>query len=518
MSGDAKSGTARLTGRHSVCMKAVADPGSKAVDQPTRASDPDHGPPGGGVKRWLLSWLSTATLLAFGFVAFSAYYRPITDPDTFWHLRLGDQLRRTWTFVGPEPWSELATRPLVYHEWAPELLYAWAFSVGGYTALAWIQGAGATLVLVVLYVCCRRFTGPPIATLLSIAAFIGVAGSLLVRPQVMSIVLLPVFVAAWLTTSHDRKPRWWLIPLTFLWAMSHGMWFLGVAVGVLVIAGMALDRSVVARDVGRLSLVPLLSAVVVCLTPLGPRLLTTAGGMTAYTPFVTEWAPPSLLAPRSVATLGIALLVVLIWSRRRERTRWVDLGIWTFGVGLALTYTRTVALGAAVLAVLAASQVGQRRWGVAPSPRREALVVAFGMAAVLVLGPFASSVDTSHPPQVPSKLTSALDALPPGTRVFNAYELGGWLLWTQPDLDPVIDGRADVYDVDYFRRIVDAYALQPGWEESVEATGARVAVLPHTSQLAQALRTSLDWTVVDTDAGFDLLVGPGQHWPGEISR
>jgi hypothetical protein len=489
-------------------MDAAANLVAEAADQSRAgAARPERRPT--GVAEVVLPWLSVAALIIFGFVAFGAFYRPISDPDTFWHLRLGDQLWHTWTFVGPEPWSSMATRPLVYHEWVPELAYAWAYSIGGYAAVVWVQAAGATVVLLVLYVCCRQFTSPPAAAILSIASFVGAAGSLQVRPQVASVILLTVFVTAWLKTSRDQRPRWYLIPLTFLWAMSHGMWFLGVVVGGLVLGGMVLDRSVATRTAVRIALVPLLGICVAGLTPVGPRLLTTAGGMTAYTSFVSEWAPPAVFEPRSVATLAMALLVVVLWARREGRTRWVDLGVWAFGVMLALTYVRTVALGAVVLGVLAAAQLGLRQEPARYWRRREVAAVGVGMVAVLAFGPLLATGDVSRPEDVPTKLTSALRELAAGTVVFNAYELGGWLLWAEPDLDPVLDGRADVYDVDYFTQINDAYALKPGWEETVEKTGARVALLPHTAPLARALQGTQGWHVIATDHTFDLLAAPG---------
>ena len=47
------------------------------------------------------------------------------------------------------------------------------------------------------------------------------------RPQLVSFVLLPVVLAAWLQTERDLKPRWWLVPLMWVWSLCHGFWFIG---------------------------------------------------------------------------------------------------------------------------------------------------------------------------------------------------------------------------------------------------------------------------------------------------
>ena len=66
--------------------------------------------------------------------------------------------------------------------------------------------------------------------------------------------------AAWLRTADDGRARWWLVPLTWLWACSHGMWFVGVVIGVVALAR---ARSSTGRARGRawlrLALVPLAS-------------------------------------------------------------------------------------------------------------------------------------------------------------------------------------------------------------------------------------------------------------------
>src|SRR4051794_2980789 len=68
-------------------------------------------------------WLTVLSIPVASILVMRVLYAPISNPDTFWHLRLGEHLLDTWQFSGPEPWSSLATRPLVLHEWVPELVY-----------------------------------------------------------------------------------------------------------------------------------------------------------------------------------------------------------------------------------------------------------------------------------------------------------------------------------------------------------------------------------------------------------
>ena len=466
------------------------------------------GEPSTGLDR-AYRWLTVAAIPFAAYVVFESMYQPISDPDTFWHLRLGDYLLDTWRFSGPEPWSSLASQPLVLHEWAPELAYVAAYRLGGYASLAWIQAVGAVALLLTLYLCSRRFAPALVAAIVAIIGYGGASGSVAARPQLVSFFLAAVFTTAWMQTARDRRARWWLIPLSWVWACSHGMWFVGAAIGTVVIIGMLLDRTVALRSAIRLALVPLLSVAVAALTPVGPGLLLTAGNMSGYTKFVREWDPPTVFQHQSLMTLGLAVVIVVMWLRTPGRTPWTDFGLWTMGAAFALMYNRTIALGAVVLTLLAASVLAQRvSIGVSktPSRRLEASVLVFGTLFVFLLGPTLSSADVSLPGRTPLALEKPLQALPGGTVVYNDYALGGWLLWAHPDLDPVIDGRADVYDVDYFQRTLEATAMPPDWETTVRRSGATAALLPTDSPLVEGLQGRLGWTPVGVDKGYVLLV------------
>ncbi len=449
-------------------------------------------------------------------LVFRARYLPVSDPDLFWHLRLGEHLRSTWDFVGPEPWSSLATQPLVFHEWLPQLFLDGLFEVGGYEVLATVQALAAVGLLVALYAFARQFAASLPSAVLSIVGFVGASGSIAPRPQLVTFVLTGVFAVAWIRSADDGLPRWWLVPLSWVWTCSHGLWFVGVALGGAAVLAALLDGRLGRREVARLALVPLLSLVAAALTPVGPRLLLTAGGMAAYTPYVTEWSRPSVLMHQTAAALVIAGLSLVVWVVRRPTFTWTGAAFWVVGVACTLMYVRTIALGAVLLTVVAASTLGRLAAGPAPATlprRREWVTVGVGVLLAATLVPATSSLDVSRPATVPLAMDPALSSLDPGTVVFNDYDIGGWLLWHHPELDPVVDGRADVYDIEHFRAVMESFSARPGWDETVTATGARVALLKGSSPLAGALRDRSGWTVSGDDGTYVLLRASGVTVP-----
>jgi hypothetical protein len=85
--------------------------------------------------------------------------KPLTDPDLWWHLRMGDELRNGWSFSQTEAWTPFATAPWVRTQWLPELLLSWMNTAFGLAGVAWLFGAGLMVIVAVLYLVCRRQAG-----------------------------------------------------------------------------------------------------------------------------------------------------------------------------------------------------------------------------------------------------------------------------------------------------------------------------------------------------------------------
>ncbi len=435
----------------------------------------------------------------------------IGDPDTFWHIRAGDYLRQNWRFSGPDPWSPFTERPWVLHEWVPQLAMSVVNQIGGLGGVALLWYAGTVGVAVCLYVASRREGPPVIAALGTVLGLLGMWASLSPRPQLVTFAFAAVTTTAWLASARDGRRRWWLVPLTWVWACSHGMWFVGPLLGLVVVAGLALDpqRRVVAR---RLLPVPLLCLATAGLTPAGPALLTSPLTVAGYTRFVSEWDPPRLSSPPVLATLLMVAVVAIVWARGTPRPDFVHVFVWLVSVGWTLAYTRTVAVGAAIAVPLFVGVVSHalrermptttsRTW----SNSIEALVVSASTLVCLLLALLVLPASARTPVDMPTGLDAELDRLPRGTVVLNEYGFGGWLRYAHPDLVPVMDERTELFTVSYVEAYLGARATRVGWTDFVAQTGARAAVVPTNSALADALTHRLGWRIVSTADGFILL-------------
>jgi hypothetical protein len=481
---------------------------------PDPATQPDPGAAGRSEAPRRSSLLSLPVLQILpgiaAFIVVLRVMRPINDPDTFWHLAAGDRLRETWVFSGPDPWSTMSTLPWRLHEWLPELLMSWMQQVLGLPGVSWLLPLGAAAITLCLWVVCRRRASLLVTPVVMLVAMFAMSGSLSLRPHLVTFALTVVTAGAWLGTRDDGRARWWLIPLTWLWACSHGMWFVGVAVGVVALVGLFLDGTVRGRAWLRLALVPFGSLVAATLTPVGPELLAAPFAVRGYAQFISEWRSPSLTDLGFVGFLLLAGVTVLIWVRSSRRPSWTEILLLGLGTGFALLYVRTIAVGAAIVAPIAAMAL-QGLLHTKPEPvRRREVSLTLGLTTVaLVVAAFVAPSRAAHPAWGPNDLDTRIAALPEGTVLCNDYGSGGWLIWKHPNVRPAIDGRTEVYTIEHMQSYMDFQRAVPGWQKYLTQTGCRWALVPADLPVAEALTAQARWTVAARGASHLLLNAPG---------
>src|SRR4051812_28178827 len=82
--------------------------------------------------------------------------RPLTNTDTYFHLRFGQQFLDAWSVRHPGSVSTFATRPWVPTQWLSEVVMARTQRWFGLAGLAFLSGLLEIALLVVLYAVARR--------------------------------------------------------------------------------------------------------------------------------------------------------------------------------------------------------------------------------------------------------------------------------------------------------------------------------------------------------------------------
>ena len=179
----------------------------------------------------------------------------------------------------------------------PEIAAAYVQRASGYAGLAWLYGAASVVLVLTIQVTNRREAAQLPATVATVVFLLPAYGSMTPRPQLVSFALLAVVLSAWLQTDRDLRPRWWLVPLTFVWSLCHGFWFIGASYGFLFVVGIALSRRAEARTLVRLHVRPGSSLLVVLLNPVGVGVFEAPFRVNAVASYITEWQRTSCSRP-----------------------------------------------------------------------------------------------------------------------------------------------------------------------------------------------------------------------------
>ena len=436
--------------------------------------------------------------------------RPVSDPSPWLHLKVGAFLLDGGRFGFPDPWAPFASKAYVPTEWLPAILGQEIYQAFGLPGIAWMRCAGILGLLSALVWSARRSANTVTAILVSIAALVGAYHALTERPQLAGFVFLAVAVGAWWRTALDLKPRWWLVPMTWLWACSHGLWSVGIAVGLVILTGLFFDGRLTRTTATRLLAIPMLSLAAAGLTPLGPRLLLSPLSVGKNTSeFVGEWQSTSVHNPFAVVTLAMFGLVILCWVRSRRQPPWWQIGLLLTGVAATLAATRTIAVGAVMAAPLLAQEIQMYRGRpVITATRRSRSAWAAMILIALVAAAPLSAARAQNPAAVPQRLAPQLSAIPSGTIVLAEGDINGWLFWADPGVKPVLDPRVEIYPSAHIRAFVSAMAAGPGWQQFVDRTGARYALVLTGSPIATALAERAGWSPIGKDAGYVLMRAP----------
>lgn len=475
----------------------------------------------------LLDRLPALTLATVGVALLAALVvtqaeHGFTDPDYWWHFKTGEYivLHHALPRVDIFTWTAAGHRWVV-HEWLSEVAIYLLVRAGGYgLALAFFT-VSPLLSILLLYRLLRREGAAPAAALTVLAlSTLMIATYSTVRPQVLSWLFFTILLSALYAYRAGRIQHLWGLPALFaLWANLHLSFLIGLAIFGLFVATRAAERWLARRPLRPgLPLTALAASVgAACLNPTGPRLLLYPFDylplQRTLLPALQEWRTPDFHALIFVPLLVAMLLLIVTGLTPRRLDLWaLSLGLMV--TALALQSTRYIPVFAIAYAPLAASALSARwPWaqshsGAAPEHGRSILHWALLVCAIGVLGTTLQQsrwTEFQRAPRtdgqsVPVHAVDVIEQQFPDARIFNQYEWGGYLIYRLwPQQRPFVDGRGDMFDSKLLQEYLEAYAVQPGWEATLDRYGVNLVIVRSDSSLAGALQTNIRWHLVSRD-------------------
>lgn len=455
------------------------------------------------IRRWVP--LGAIAVVVAGLVR--GQHLPPAQSDVYFHLRLGNEFLDGWSVGDPGHLGPFDSADWQATQWLPQMGLALAERVAGLTGVMWLAGMIILLVPVMLYVVCRRTTAALPAAIATVLGVLAAQPGLSARPQILSYLLVVVVTGAWLATVRDRRPRYWLILVAWAWVPLHGMWPIGILIGLVAVVGLALERDLPPPRLLRLAAIPVGSIAVSFATPLGTGAIASVIGVGSRTTYFAEWGPTDFTEPYALVLLAM-YTIVLVGNLRHGQMTWPMLLLLGLGLVWGLYSVRTVPVAALMLAPFVAETIQRHvpRGGLL-SRREAAALVAFLLVGAAVLAPVVAS--RADDPVVPAWLDERLDNVPAGTRVLNDWDTGAYFLWRHPDLSLTMHGYGDVFTDEELERNADILRLRPDWDTRVIALDVELAVVDPSTPLGYALVNDLGWTVVERDDEFALVTPVG---------
>ena len=392
--------------------------------------------------------------------------RLLNDPDTYWHLTVGNWIAEHRMVPTADPFS--FTKPgerWISFEWLSQLAYAGAYKLAGWTGIVVLAALAISAAFGALAFFLLRTLRPYPTLILLLAALALGAPHFLARPHVFALPVMVIWVGVLIARlDRDRPPPFWLLPVMTLWANLHPSFTLGIA----LIGPVALEALVRAKHSQRKAvalrwiLFGLLALAAACITPYGPgmflatyRTVALGGALS----FITEWQPQNF---SRIGSFEVILLLSvgygLFTGMKLPPIRiLVLLGL----LHLALSQTRHVGVFAMLGPLFIAAPLSLHLYSKARSePFRiswPGIAISVAFAAVLTLALTFHRNFAPDPKNAPAAAIAQVNIARAGP-VLNDYDFGGYLIYS--GIAPFIDGRAEVYGKDFIVRYNRALALQ----------------------------------------------------------
>lgn len=447
----------------------------------------------------MLAWLALlpVALLRAGTLA---------EPDTFWQVRTGLLILDEGTIPSADPFSwTVHGQAWTLNSWGFDVLIAWAYRLGGLPAVALACAALSAVAFGLVLTLSRRLgaSAAVVGTLLILASPL-LIGWLSARPQLVDYVAVLALVLLLRQLLSGRFAAW-IVPaigvLTFVWVNLHAAALLGIAMIVAATALVFFRRSTRGRGVWCLGAAAVSSACAL-VNPYGAHLLDQAMQVQGSSAgVVTEWQPISPTDPAQMAMLVLGLIGFAVSVRRRDVVFIAALGVTLVASIAAIRILPIlVLLALPVLAAFASHRAVLQYL----SSRRIVLLpgALAGVAAVTVM----AAVNAGHlgRPDPATYSSEVVQAIPPDSKIFNSYALGGFVLLERPDVQVSLDSRNDLYGSQ--RVLAYEHVLKGEGDLDQELAGADCVLVPPGDGLARGLAHSQTWELSAADGAAELFV------------
>src|SRR5574340_707247 len=340
--------------------------------------------------------LMGALLVALNAVIMFPTFR--LEPDTWWHLKLGQEILLTGHWLKADIYSFTAYgNPPLAFEWLGEVALALAYKIGALRGLHALLFLLSSTILILTYYYASLRSRNSKAAVAATAIIIPLAGMCFtLRPQLLGYIFLLITLICLERYKQGLQKSLWILPPLFLvWVNTHGSFILGFCVlGLYWICGLVPFKAGgltmepwQPRQRIHLGIIFLLGCVALPFTPFGGQAFIFPIEKALFFPeqaaHVMEWYPLnfSLWEPKVMLVLLLGFLLAQVAYRLTYRVE--ELFLILFTAFMTCVHTRFVILFALVFAPVVAALLA--RWSPPYEPQKDKPIINAVLIVAIVL-------------------------------------------------------------------------------------------------------------------------------------
>lgn len=462
------------------------------------------------------------------------------DSDMWWHLKAGEETLISGQVYSTDTFSLTRSgENWINHSWLSQVMMAMLFRMGEYWALSIWVALFAVLSMGLVYL---QMEGNPLlrsAVLILAAIVSSVVWS--PRPQIMSLVLLGLISC--ILYLYRKKRKWpYLagVPLIFaLWGNLHGGYVLGVIYIGAHIGGEILDKIMFRdsrqglswKEIRLVAITMMAGILLILLNPFGVEMwkipFNTIGVETLQN-LINEWSSPDFhqvfqqpflwmllgligalgLTGKPLKGFHLVPIVVFSWAALVARR---NFGPFAIVCAPALAEQLEYLLQDWVHRVRQISPKIDEFVKSVQKNKKDFNITARNLLNVILIGLLLVTavikiIQVNDPELIagterdlfPAGAVEWLRDQEQGTRIFNDYNWGGYLIYHSPGTPVFVDGRTDLYGDEILSDYHEIMQAGKNWEEILMNYDLNTLLISNSSHLSQVAKLQ-GWAVVYRD-------------------
>ncbi len=419
----------------------------------------------------------TLFLLIIGYLTFliTVYFN--TEYDSYWHIRVGEWIVNNLKVPDTGIFSHTkADAPWTPHSWLSEVIMHLIFNVAGWPGLVVMGVAATTLSILIMLKYLLEKLPPMRALYLMLMAYGMLTTHIMPRPHILALPIMTFWFVQLLKASEQHKaPPLYQALLLILWANIHGSFLIGIVYALffafesVVTAPPTINRTVLIKQ---WAIFLVVSIACLMATPFGidgvllPLQLTDQSYSMSI---ISEWLSPNF---QTFQFLELWIVVIIIFGFTQKMEMPLLRLIFLIGlIHLSLKHCRYASdLMSLQMPLLLAAPLA-KHWHAASQDNKftlasllpvttlgKALIISALLSCSVYIFAF-KDIEFPLSKRINSMLATIRQAELPG-KVFNDYNVGGFLIYQ--GFDTFIDSRAELYQDDFIKSIMEASSLAGG--------------------------------------------------------